>query len=386
MDKKIFHITHEGITQKSSSIPIVDTDREFSEGNGGSNNIWIADDKKSLAQVRHEFINVGETIVQIKRSTTAKVTDDGLIAVSQFKQEISSRGEEVWYYKNSCATFKGAICEAQEAFPDVDLSEISCPITSIYNYETGVIKRPEGYSPLKWETINEYDGEKEGKPTKWENWADATQTALDVVGVIPALGEIADCVNGVISLARGNYADAALSFATMIPVVGTAATVAKQASKARRALEKTVKAAKEAGNYIENSQNTTKGVYDLIVKNGEDVKAYVGQSDNYFRRLKQHFTKGDLKTQTLQNGSVIHKMPSSTKFEREMYEQFVILRKYKGQINPDKSPFAKLLNKVNPVGGQFDLNTDAGRKLFEEQAEKIAQKYNLPIKFAPLNF
>ncbi|MFV0505956.1 MAG: hypothetical protein ACK5L5_04490 [Bacteroidales bacterium] len=74
--------------------------------------------------------------------------------------------------------------------------------------------------------------------------------------------------------------------------------------------------------------------------------------------------------QTLQNGSVIHKMPSSTKFEREMYEQFVILKKYKGQINPDKSPFAKLLNKVNPVGGRYNLNTQKGLDGFYEAARK----------------
>ncbi len=51
---------------------------------------------------------------------------------------------------------------------------------------------------------------------------DGIQGILDVVGFIPGLGEIADGINGVISLARGDYVGAALSFTSMIPIVGDA--------------------------------------------------------------------------------------------------------------------------------------------------------------------
>jgi len=34
---------------------------------------------------------------------------------------------------------------------------------------------------------------------------DGIQGALDIVGMIPVLGEIADGINGVVSLARGDY-------------------------------------------------------------------------------------------------------------------------------------------------------------------------------------
>ena len=51
---------------------------------------------------------------------------------------------------------------------------------------------------------------------------DGIQGALDVVGLIPGFGEIADGINGCISLARGDYVGAALSFVSMIPVVGDA--------------------------------------------------------------------------------------------------------------------------------------------------------------------
>ena len=51
---------------------------------------------------------------------------------------------------------------------------------------------------------------------------DGVQGVLDVVGLVPGFGEIADGINGVISLARGDYVGAALSFTSMIPIVGDA--------------------------------------------------------------------------------------------------------------------------------------------------------------------
>lgn len=56
---------------------------------------------------------------------------------------------------------------------------------------------------------------------------DGIQIGLDVVGLVPGFGEIADGVNGVISLARGDEAGAALSFGAMIPFAGWGATGAK---------------------------------------------------------------------------------------------------------------------------------------------------------------
>jgi hypothetical protein len=67
-------------------------------------------------------------------------------------------------------------------------------------------------------------GEKKGF---WSKVLDVVQVGLDVVGLVPGLGEIADGINGCISLARGDYVGAALSFAAMIPFAGMAATAGK---------------------------------------------------------------------------------------------------------------------------------------------------------------
>ena len=57
------------------------------------------------------------------------------------------------------------------------------------------------------------------------------QTGLDVVGLIPGAGEIADGANAMLSLGRGDYKGAALSAAAMIPFAGWGATGAKAALK-----------------------------------------------------------------------------------------------------------------------------------------------------------
>lgn len=61
---------------------------------------------------------------------------------------------------------------------------------------------------------------------------DGVQTGLDVVGLIPGVGEIADGVNALIYTGRGDYVNAAISTAAMIPIVGWAATGGKLTNKA----------------------------------------------------------------------------------------------------------------------------------------------------------
>jgi RHS repeat-associated protein len=75
---------------------------------------------------------------------------------------------------------------------------------------------------------------------------DKIQTGLDVVGMVPVVGEAADLVNAGIYAARGDYTSAALSAAAMVPFAGAAATGAKLVNKAVGAIRKTEKLA-EAG-------------------------------------------------------------------------------------------------------------------------------------------
>ena len=64
---------------------------------------------------------------------------------------------------------------------------------------------------------------------------DDIQLTLAVTGMFPVLGNLADFADGVISLARGQYLAAGLSFVAMIPIVGQLATAGKLGTRAYRA-------------------------------------------------------------------------------------------------------------------------------------------------------
>ena len=66
---------------------------------------------------------------------------------------------------------------------------------------------------------------------------DGTQSLLDVVGLVPGVGEVADGANALIYLGRGDNTNAALSGAAMIPFVGWGATTAKVAGKVDNAVD-----------------------------------------------------------------------------------------------------------------------------------------------------
>ncbi|MFF8842160.1 DNRLRE domain-containing protein [Streptomyces sp. NPDC015127] len=67
--------------------------------------------------------------------------------------------------------------------------------------------------------------------------SDIGHAALDVVGLIPVVGEVADVANGIWYAAEGNYVDAALSMSSAIPLVGYGATAVKAGKYAKKGLD-----------------------------------------------------------------------------------------------------------------------------------------------------
>lgn len=68
---------------------------------------------------------------------------------------------------------------------------------------------------------------------KWEEsgWMTGVHNVLDVAGLIPGIGEIADGLNAAIYILEGDKANAAFSAAAMIPFAGWGATGVKFAKK-----------------------------------------------------------------------------------------------------------------------------------------------------------
>jgi hypothetical protein len=65
----------------------------------------------------------------------------------------------------------------------------------------------------------------------WDSWGDTIHMGLDVVGMIPIVGEAADLANAAIYAAEGDYVNASISAASAVPGVGNAATAAKWAKR-----------------------------------------------------------------------------------------------------------------------------------------------------------
>ncbi|MEE9362428.1 MAG: AHH domain-containing protein [Cellulophaga sp.] len=84
-----------------------------------------------------------------------------------------------------------------------------------YNYvktQVAIIKSqyPSNYQFTNWELTKIY----------MEANLDAFQFGLDLIGIIPAFGEIADITNGVIYTVRGDGVNASLSYSSAIPLAG----------------------------------------------------------------------------------------------------------------------------------------------------------------------
>lgn len=92
---------------------------------------------------------------------------------------------------------------------------------------------------------------KEKKKGFWGKMLDGVQLVLDVAGMVPGIGEIADLANAAIYTARGDYTNAALSAAAAIPFAGWAATGAKFLNKGGKALDAMSTTAKYANNAVD---------------------------------------------------------------------------------------------------------------------------------------
>jgi RHS repeat-associated protein len=93
------------------------------------------------------------------------------------------------------------------------------------------------------------------------SWSDLGHATLDVVGMVPVVGEVADVANGVWYLAEGNYVDAAFSLASAIPLAGNVATAAKWGKRGVEAADK-INDARKAENVAEDLGDAKKLVDD----------------------------------------------------------------------------------------------------------------------------
>ena len=135
--------------------------------------------------------------------------------------------------------------------------------------------------------------------SEFDAFLDKVQVVLDVVGVIPVFGDVADALNAVISLCRGNYLEALICLVAILPM-GDLLKGLKFADKAKdilklgdKALTATKSVAKEGAEKL--SKQMTK-----LVKSGkiDNVIATMDAGKDFVVKFKNGSTalikKGDL--------------------------------------------------------------------------------------------
>ncbi|MER7335705.1 MULTISPECIES: polymorphic toxin-type HINT domain-containing protein [unclassified Micromonospora] len=89
------------------------------------------------------------------------------------------------------------------------------------------------------------------------SWSDVGHATLDVVGLVPVVGEVADVANGIWYLAEGNYVDAGLSMSSAIPLAGYGASAVKFGKTGKRIYDGATATADTAKN-VDNATDTAK--------------------------------------------------------------------------------------------------------------------------------
>ncbi|SCP99894.1 hypothetical protein, partial [Anaerobium acetethylicum] len=124
---------------------------------------------------------------------------------------------------------------------------------------------------------------------------DGIQTLLDAVGLVPAIGEPCDAINGAIYLAKGDKVNAAWSAAACLPIGGQLATVGKFINKGAKVddVYDVVKAAAK----VADATGAEKDVYAGVKEASEYLKSQ-NVPREYRKQILESFDVRTIKMET----------------------------------------------------------------------------------------
>ena len=116
---------------------------------------------------------------------------------------------------------------------------------------------------------------------------------LDVAGMVPLFGEAADGINAVWYTAEGNYVDAALSSAAMIPFAGWAATGTKWTKNTIKAMDKVTPGGGEMYQQLKYLQEVNpKLAAELGIRNKKQIKKMLTNDPSSAQRIIDNANTG----------------------------------------------------------------------------------------------
>ena len=120
-----------------------------------------------------------------------------------------------------------------------------------------------------------------GTTSDGTNWLGHFQTGLDFIGLVPVFGEVADGINAIIYLSQGDYLNAGLSGAAMLPIGGQFATAGKFANKAYDLSKGASKFLRFGGDEaIEHFGKHGNSVMNALGKSSYNLKDYLGDANH----------------------------------------------------------------------------------------------------------
>lgn len=223
---------------------------------------------------------------------------------------------------------------------------------------------------------------------------DGLQLGLDVVGLIPVVGEAADIISAGISLARGDYVGAGLSLLSAIPFVGYAGTAGKATRYGAKIAEASGKVGKEAADRAakEAADKAAKEAAERKVREEAAKQTSLKAEDGAKIRPKKptSFTKNGYKYDLDDKGRVL-KVGGNLKLNKSQARNQNAQRNAGGKDRlPDDQGghfigrrFEGPKDEVNHFAQNGNFNNSSYRKLENSWERMLKDKKDVRIEITP---
>ena len=227
-----------------------------------------------------------------------------------------------------------------------------------------------------------------------EHVLDGLQLGLDVVGLIPVVGEAADIISAGISLARGDYVGAGLSLLSAIPFVGYAGTAGKATRYGAKIAEASGKVGKEAADRAakEAADKAAKEAAERKVREEAAKQTSLKAEDGAKIRPKKptSFTKNGYKYDLDDKGRVL-KVGGNLKLNKSQARNQNAQRNAGGKDRlPDDQGghfigrrFEGPKDEVNHFAQNGNFNNSSYRKLENSWERMLKDKKDVRIEITP---
>ena len=231
------------------------------------------------------------------------------------------------------------------------------------------------------------------KTDAWlDKYGEWVHNALDVVGFIPGVGDIADGLNGLVYLAEGRYIEAGISLVSMIPLVGDLGKVGKWGVKlgeevieeaaekaAKEILEETI----EEGMEAVTEKVAKEAAEELVTETGEEIleqsaKEIAEVNSGVIKDLTGKFYNGELGNITLGNiGELPDEIKSILKSTNDGMEPIDEFKKQLEQLidpNSIQRGYSNNPIHIDITSGRYYISkTSDEAKALIAQAQKLAE-------------